>query len=265
MFGALTQFGRLGAPSGNLYSAEATALFAAMSVQPNGALKSAYDRCMRSLKVAALWTKLDALYLMNVHDAQAARLNVRSPGTYNLSAVNSPTFAAKQGYTGNGSNSYLNTQFNPTTAPSPNYLRDSSTAFAWSFGATTAGSNDPIFGSVNGGNALILSRENDGLSYFSTNPTTGFMTIAGAASALLQVNRSSSTARQAYKNGGSQATNSIASVALTSGNLAFLRDATFFGDNGGVALGGFGSSFTSGEAATLNTILSTFKTAAEAS
>lgn len=103
-------------PSGGTsYSAEATALFARMSVAPDATRKGHINTLIVALKNAGVWTKLDALYIFAAHDAQAARLNWVST-SYDASAVNSPTFTTDRGYTGDGATSYLDYQFNPATA-----------------------------------------------------------------------------------------------------------------------------------------------------
>lgn len=73
-----------GAPvwgGGSGYSAEAIAYFAGMSVQPDATRKGQLDTLITSLKSAGVWAKLDALYIMAAHDAQAARVNAVAPGS----------------------------------------------------------------------------------------------------------------------------------------------------------------------------------------
>ncbi|MEW6257105.1 MAG: hypothetical protein AB1592_14220 [Pseudomonadota bacterium] len=54
---------------------QATALIARMTAAPSTARATAIGALVRSLASAGLWQKLDALYLLAAHDAQAARLN----------------------------------------------------------------------------------------------------------------------------------------------------------------------------------------------
>jgi hypothetical protein len=96
-------------------NAEASALIARMTVAPNARRKRAIDTLIGALKTAGVWTKLDTFYVLAAHDAASARLNWVST-SFNLTAVNSPTFVANQGYTGDGATSYLDTGFNPSTA-----------------------------------------------------------------------------------------------------------------------------------------------------
>lgn len=86
------------------------ALLGRMSVAPGDARTGAIDALVRALKAAGVWAKLDALYLLAAHDAQAARLNWVSSG-FTLAAVNSPGFTADRGYSGDGATSYLDSGF----------------------------------------------------------------------------------------------------------------------------------------------------------
>lgn len=91
------------------------ALIARMSVAPDMGRSGLIDGLVRALKGAGVWGKLDALYLLAAHDAQAARLNWVS-ASYGLSVSGSPGFTADRGFTGDGNAAYLDSGFNPATA-----------------------------------------------------------------------------------------------------------------------------------------------------
>jgi hypothetical protein len=244
------------------YSAEARAAFAAMTTQPSSGLKSLYNTCITSLINAGIWAKLDALYLMNVETAQAARLNIKNPGTYNLTAVSSPTFTAKTGYAGDGAAAYLDTNFNPTTASAPKFVQDSASAFVWSLQQTAE--NNPQLGQGGPSNTIIYGRRTTDTVQGQINTAT---TAAGAASTdgrgLIHANRAVSTAQELFKNGASVGTDAHASVSPVSNNIVFLRASAAF-SAATVAMGGFGGALTSQNAADLYTALSAFKTGVDA-
>jgi hypothetical protein len=98
------------------YTAAANALFAAMTTPPTTARKIIINNLIVALQNAGAWSRMDCLYVLAAADSQAARLNWKTPGTLTASAVNSPAFAADQGYTGDGSTSLLDSGFNPATA-----------------------------------------------------------------------------------------------------------------------------------------------------
>jgi hypothetical protein len=93
----------------------AVALIARMSVAPDLARAGVIDTLVRALKGAGVWAKLDALYLLAAHDAQAARLNWVS-ASYALTVAGAPVFTVDRGYTGDGSAAYLDSGFNPASA-----------------------------------------------------------------------------------------------------------------------------------------------------
>ena len=106
-----------GAPS---YHATSVAYFAAMAVQPDTTRKGLIDTCIAGLDSDGVLAKLQALWLIGSHDAQAARINAKTPGTFNLTAVSAPTFTADRGYETNGSTSYLDTNYVPSTSAAQN-------------------------------------------------------------------------------------------------------------------------------------------------
>lgn len=98
------------------YEAESEAIFAAFTTPPDDTRKGHIDACVAALKAASVWTKLDGLAFAAAADGGAGSINWKSPGTYDLTPVNSPTFTADEGYAGNGSNAYLSTGFVPSIA-----------------------------------------------------------------------------------------------------------------------------------------------------
>lgn len=113
-----------GGASGPTYDADATTLFAAMSVQPDSTRKALINTTILALKTAGIWTLLDRLWVMAAHDSQAACLDWKGVG--NLTLVNAPTFVANQGFAGDGATSRINTGFIPSTHGANFALNDAS-------------------------------------------------------------------------------------------------------------------------------------------
>lgn len=113
---------RLGGAGGA--DADAAALIALMSVAPDSTRQGHINTLVTALKGAGCWAKLDELWIMAAHDAQAARLGWKR--YKNLTAVNSPTFTVDQGFAGNGTTSYLDTNFVPSTNGVQYTLNDAS-------------------------------------------------------------------------------------------------------------------------------------------
>lgn len=96
----------------SVYTSEAVSLFARMTTPPSVARKQAINECIKSLKTAGVWSKLEVLHVYAAADSQAALLNWCST-SYNATLVNAPTFTADYGYATNGTSNYINTNFAP--------------------------------------------------------------------------------------------------------------------------------------------------------
>lgn len=158
-----------------------------------------------------LWSRFDMLFIWALPDTANAQLNLIS-STYTSSLVNAPTFTAYRGYTGNGSTSAISTNFNASTATSPQFTQNSAHMSIWVL--TNLAEAFPMAGDLLSGSALFpnytgtdaYARINDGSS--------GPGTVVDARGFLLG-NRSGTTAHQIYKNGSSIATDSTTSSAVT--------------------------------------------------
>ena len=74
---------------------------------------------------AGFWTRMDLFYVFGVHtnDAGEALINWVDPGTFDGTAVNSPTFTIYDGFAGDGSTSYVDSNFN-LLSDGTNYIQD---------------------------------------------------------------------------------------------------------------------------------------------
>jgi hypothetical protein len=160
-------------------NAEAAALVARFTTQPTNARKALIDTFVGALKTAGVWTKLDALYVMAAHDSQAARQNWIA-NQYNLTPVASPTFTVDRGYQGDGSSSYLTTDFNPTTASSPKLTQNSASFGFWSRTNVQSGSMVEI----GNANNVILPRNASDQALYRVNNGTAASTGNGVTTSI---------------------------------------------------------------------------------
>lgn len=238
---------------GVIYDPDASALFARFTTPPTDARKTLINNLIVSLKAAGVWAKLDALYVTAAADSQAARRNWIAD-QYNLTAVNAPTFVADRGYTGNGSSSYLDTGFNPTTASSPKFTQNSANMGLWSRTNTT-GVNSWDFGNV--GSYFVRANAIDvvqGSINNNANPKT-----LGAYPGHNGWSRTTSLAWKGYRNGSETISETNwASAALVNANF---RMGGIDNSNWGIqqiATGYFGSSLTGAEETALHAALNTY-------
>lgn len=189
-------------PSGQGFQFDpaALALFTAMTVPPTAARMQLINTTIINLKDTGVWTQLDVLYFLAAHDAQAARLNWKSPGgAFDAVAVNSPTFAVDRGYTGNGSNSRLRTNYTPSTNAVAQ-TQNNASLLIWSL--TNSASNSADAGSLTAPRSYVVARLGSGIAaqVSLNNATQDNVTIATSLG-LIGVSRVSSTVERAWQNG----------------------------------------------------------------
>lgn len=257
----LVRMGAMASGASSPYIAESVAYFAAMSSAPDATRKTALNTLIAALKTAGVWAKLDALYIMAAHDAQAARVNALDPAS--VATVNGTlTFTTDRGYAGNGSTGYLNTGWNPTTASSPKYTQNSAHMGVWN---RTVSGNGTDVGITN--YALIRS------NYFGTARTytnqNGVIDIPAGGVGHFLWTRRTSTSVEGYKNATSGVTSGFGSSAII--NAPFLIAAANSHTTGGVTAADFsgnqlpfvhwGAQLSAGEITALYNALDTYKTA----
>ena len=189
------------------YLPEATALFARMTTEPDAARKGLINTLIGSLITAGVWAKMDALYVLAAHDAQAARLNWRS-AAFNMTAISTPTFTADRGYAGDGVLSHLDCNFNPNAAIFMS--QNSCHVGAWQ---RTAGLSADA--GVGGGNANIGVNLRAIAARVRLFSSTGFFP-ANTGSTGYVVGRRDGGAQELYKNAVSLGSGAVSNSAPTS-------------------------------------------------
>lgn len=176
-------------------NAEAKALVARMSVAPSKERKALIDTLVGSLKTAGVWAKLDALYVLAAHDAQAARLNWTS-SNYSLTANGTLTFTGDRGYASDGTTGYLA----PGVAPNAlsKFTLNSAHVGVWSR-TDAVGNND-----IGAASTLALNTWSaTGNSIRGVINEGTFETYGAVGSSLghFTYNRPDGSTKQAYRNG----------------------------------------------------------------
>lgn len=247
------------------YCPESALLFKAMMVQPLPGRKAAYDRFIRTLKLNDIWQKLDVLYVLAAHDAQAARLNLVAPASFALAVTGSPVFTVDQGYAGDGSTALLTaTGYSPASVAGSRQTLDSSTLGIFTrTAASYNGSASRI--DLYTGTARLGRRSSAENDYaWRMNDGTSANTALGGSSGSNQVGhfalrRTASDERSVWREGAQVATNSQASTTLGTGFILFGVTANF--SDAQISVAYAGSSLTDGQMATMNTAIATLKAA----
>lgn len=205
------------------YCVEAKALFARFTTAPSRKYKRAIDQLIRALKKAGVWTKLDALYVFAAANSQSAVLNWIA-NAYNATLVDSAnvTFTAGVGFAGNGSSSYVDSNFDPTTASSPQFQRNSLTFGFWSNTAAVVASSAAGFLNTTG--VTRTARFTGDVVNGRANQATATASAGGSCTdgtGLHLVIRSASSAVRVTQNGATLGSNATSSVAPVAGSLRF--------------------------------------------
>jgi len=251
------------------YQAESLALFARMSVQPSEERKQLIDGLIVDFKNASLWelgafwSGMDAVWSFAAHDQTAAPLNWIEDD-HNCTEVNSPAFEVDRGYTGNGSDSYLNTTYNPAT-DAVNFTQNDASAGIYIRSDVAAGTQYDI-----GVREFFVTHTLYINSYtgavirgmISNIPESDIQVSVGTSVGLTVFNRTSSNNVTVYKNGAS-----LGNFAKTSGSHTS-ADIFICGMNSDgvitsastrqVAFGFIGRNLTANEQSTLFTLVEAY-------
>jgi hypothetical protein len=179
--------------------------------------RSLYNSVVSALIAADVWSRLDAFYMLAAHASAAALINWKAPGAFNLTPVNSPTFTTDRGFTGDGSTSYLNTNFNPVAAAG-NYAQNSNHAAVW----VNQGVGDAtrvVFGNLN---ERIIPQQ--ATAQLNTRSAVGASDTVAITNALGNSGYSRLTGSEygQFKNGVKLATPARASTGLESDHFGLL-------------------------------------------
>ncbi len=245
---------------------------------PSGEFVGYLNALIASLIIADLWYTLDRMWIHATEQQGHATISIVNPNGLNASwpaaivEVNSPTWAKNVGYTGDGSTTYINTNFNASTGI--NYLNNDRSASCYSLTNIHSSSASLVFfGAFDGGNGndvlYSFDRPSTPLSAIagelSWNGTT--TTTAGGCDGLLSIcNDGTSAGAVLYRNGSQVGSvSSYSNTTLPNRNMYLLArnnsgTAEYFGTNT-MAITIFGGYLNSSEQSTLYTLVQAFATA----
>ena len=200
------------------FSEQATQFFDRLTTQPSDDDKARYAALIDNLVAAQIFERGDLLHIYAAPSTNAARTNLLRDTTIALS-VNSPTFTAYRGYQGNGSSSYIRTQFN-LASDSLVYAQNAASVGIWSL-TNRAANSKAAYGASDGAtkntHAYLLYPTSDIYARLNGPEGAGIVNTSGRSDGFFLSNRSGSTERQLYRNGVSMgAYPASASAALLS-------------------------------------------------
>jgi hypothetical protein len=179
-----------------------------------------------ALKASGIWSKLDVLYIFaNNGGTEFARLNWKNPNVNLATLINPLTFTTNQGFNGNGTSSYINTNYIPSTVGNNYQLNDCSFGY-WAFSGLQTGATRVNIGTRNSTSSGLTYPVGTGESslFVNTNTTTNSALSASSTNlGLRHFNRASSSGSRYYNSTGLVGSNT--SVSFDVSNFPFFVSA----------------------------------------
>lgn len=196
----------------------------------------ALDVFIKGLKVDGNWKYFDRLFIYVTEHQDNAHVSIVNPYSSPLTEVNSPTWDSKAGYTGNGSNMYLDLNYDPSIA-GKNFSQDNA-----SFGVYESNIIVANLVEIGQGTSLdnfIQAEYTSGQGGGTVNKHNGgvlpnYITWSNTASSgMFTLSRTDSSNIHALINGIEVSNATIVSTALTSNNFFVLAQppGNFFSRN----------------------------------
>lgn len=184
---------------------------------PSASQRLLQEQLLIDLKAAGVWSKLDTFAVLATDgNSDFALIDWKRLSQY--TAVNSPTFTTNGGFTGNGTSSYIDTNYNPSTS-AVNYKLDDASRIYWVDNRSSGNWEDNLSGTaISGNNNTTLIRINSGTT--SMNSAVD-LRVDGFKS----LNRTSSTNLEIFNN-TTQFSRTATSTTIPSNNQVFLRSVT---------------------------------------
>jgi hypothetical protein len=176
-----------------------------------------------ALKDAGVWSKLDTFANFATNgSAQFALIDWKRLTQY--TAVLSPTFTTNEGFMGNVTSSYIDTNFNPVTQ-GVKYTQNNASRYLFMFLASGTGALDGC-SLVNINNSLRASSSNQRIN--QTIPLVGDSFNFNATRGMKSIHRTSSTNVELF-NDTTQGSRTAISASMSSLNQFILRSASVYG------------------------------------
>jgi hypothetical protein len=221
--------------------------------------QSAINQLVLDLKGYSIWTKMNAIYPIVGGSASSHAVNLKTPGTYNLTFATGWTHSST-GMTPNGT-TYANTGINVNSVMSLNSMAFGIYSRTNSIGSATAHGA----GAANQDSCFIVERWTDNVSYAQVNTTTNTSLAVTDSSGFYQVSRTASNAVRLVRN-TTHATSTAASTAKPDLNFLFgarstdLSNNTFQNGNRQLAFGYLSDGLTQTECDNFYTAVQAYQT-----
>jgi hypothetical protein len=182
------------------FSAEYRTVYNAFTIKPNAAVAAEQNKLVKYLVNSGVWTKLDIFYIFAGHTNTSGEslINWKSPGTFNATAVNSPSFVSLEGFVSDGATSYIDTNWIPSLN-GVNYTRNNACIGTYIRANISASEFD--FGAIDSSHWVIINTRTGSDEFnIRINSDIGSNASNTDSKGLYVVNRVLSTEQDLYKN-----------------------------------------------------------------
>ncbi|MBA7540712.1 hypothetical protein ES705_33014 [subsurface metagenome] len=185
------------------FCAEYQAVYDSFTTKPSDAEAAIWNTFVESIVASGEWAMLDVFYNYAVHtngDGEALK-NWKNPGTFNPTLVNAPDFGINEGFTGNGSDNYIDCNWVPST-DGVNYVRNSASQIIYIRTDLAPGTTDVhgVHGAADNKNCMIVPRHWDDKAYIRINDATGISGANTNGSGMYINTRTAAAVNKLYKN-----------------------------------------------------------------
>jgi hypothetical protein len=207
--------GRVYPPSGGGACSQATT-FLARTSGLSGTQTSAYTALICGMVTDGTWSVMDGLYVFATNSTATANLNLVST-SYGLTQNGTVTFAANNGYTGDGLSGYFTTGFTPSTAGGNMSTNSASIGGCVLTSRTTVVSNMALIGGVNAHASYIVPYGTTVHTEYDINDNDNLTAVSNAQGSWIASLTSSSQGY--YAHNGSSTSFAASSNALADAGL----------------------------------------------
>lgn len=192
---------------------------------PSASVQAKQNTLLTSMKADGVWAKLDVFYVFAQDGGSAfATLNWKNPNANQSTLVSSPTFVSNGGFTGNGTSSYIDTNFNPATQ-GVQYTQNNASRYFFTHAISGSGRFDGnIFANRN---SMVRGLTNAQRINAGTNTSLLALDLTAVVNTK-SLHRTSATDITAYNSTTGVSTTQL-SGAIDSSNQWILRSLTNYG------------------------------------
>jgi len=194
---------------------------------PSASVQVKQNTLLTSMKADGVWAKLDVFYVFAQDgSAEFATLNWKNPNANQANITSAPTFVVNGGFQGNGTSSYIDTNFNPATQ-GVNYTLNNASRYFFTHAISGSGRFDGVTTGI-GINSIIRNNvTSQRINAGSSNPLSVLFDYTTAVNTK-SIHRTSSTSVTLY-NSTTGTTTTQTSTTVQSANQFVLRSGTSYG------------------------------------